>query len=366
MPQMLRVSVLVAALLAGLCVAACERPPVAGPPAVVDDDRVLLDLPSFLQDRPAIGGKWYDYSVDGHVLEPKSEAWILKDDVDTSGAPAPEAINTFGFRIASVYDDDSGETGLFTLEVVRREGAVWTDSELFTAPANVKDGAPVCVDLGSKSGIDCDDDGWQLRFTLQSRLSVFAAFAVAEPAVFLADGVLVARVDGLSSLSELPDPATLQTLDDEPAFDSSDWDFSRYAADLPVPGRVLGSLARAEAVPWDFVSADFALVRWSVARVDDDTLRFSLQQQPIGREDLTIPKDLGDSVDVDVNVGALPVFVSFSAADLLTPAADLAGSSWPLQPPFAKRYDLVIEDDAGTGELQLLLSPATAALHLDP
>jgi hypothetical protein len=36
-----------------------------------------------------------------------------------------------------------------------------------------------------------------------------------------------------------------------------------------------------------------------------------------------------------------------------------------VQPPFAKRYDLVVDVD-GDGVLQLLMSPAAAALHIDP
>ena len=350
-----RVVVALSALVGVLSIG-CERPPVGGPPPVIDDDRVLVDLPALLQDRPAIGGKWYEYSVDGHVLEPKSEAWILKAPDGDGGT------DIWGFRIASVYDDDTGDSGLFTLEVVEPLAAGgWSSSSLFTAPKNVKDGAPVCVDLGTKAGVDCADVGWQLRFVLQSRLSVFAGFAVAEPAVFLAPDVVVARVDGLAALSELPDPATLSTLVDEPHFDTSDWDFSRYAGDLPAAGRVLGARGRAEGKTWTFVDVDFAFVRFTTQAVDPQTLRFSVQRQPIDRDDGTVPRDLGAAVDVDVDVSTLPVFVAFGAVGLRTPDEELVGSSWPLRPPFSKRYDLVIDSD-DADELQLLLSPAAAAL----
>ena len=346
---------LVTALLLTLSLAmlACERPPVGGAPQPPPEpgERVLLDLTAFLQDRPAIGGKRYDYSVDGHVLEPKSEAWVLKD--------ADDAV--FGFRISSVYDDDTGDTGLFTLEVVTRAATGWSASERFTAPANVKDGAPVCVSLSTRAGVACDDDGWHLRFALQSRLSVFAGFAVAEPAVFLNDGVVVARVDGLASLAELPDPAGLQVLDDAPQFETSDWDFARYASDLPAAGRVLGSVARASEGGWAFVDGRFHFVRFSVVAVDATTLRFSVQRQPIEREDFSIPAELGEPVVVDVDVSVTPLLLSFAAPDLLTPAADVG--AWPLQPPVAGRYDIVVEGDASSG-LQLLLSPAAAAVHI--
>lgn len=342
-------------LLAGLATG-CERPPVGGGTVGVGAERVVVDLSTFLQDRPAIGGKWYDYGVDGHILEPKPQAWIVKSEVVGSAIHA--------FKISSIYDDDTGETGVFTLQVVTRGNTGWSEPQTFVAPANVKDGAPVCVDLSILSGVACTDVGWHLRFTLQNRLSVFAGFAVAEPAVFLADGVVAARVDGLSSLAALPDPATLQDLDDEPVFATTDWDFSRYATDLPVAGRTLGSLPRAIDGAWAFVDVNFAFVRFAVVEVDSSTLRFSVQRQPIEREDFSRPRDLGAVSDVDVDIGTLPLFISFAAPDLLTPATDMVGSNWPLQPPFAKRYDLVVDDIDGV--VQLLLSPAAAALHLDP
>ena len=101
-----------------------------------------------------------------------------------------------------------------------------------------------------------------------------------------------------------------------------------------------------------------------MVEVDSSTLRFSVQRQPIEREDFSRPRDLGAVSDVDVDIGTLPLFISFAAPDLLTPATDMVGSNWPLQPPFAKRYDLVVDDIDGV--VQLLLSPAAAALHLDP
>ena len=132
-------AVVMTGLVTGALLGACERPPVS-PPG--DDDpptgeSTVVDLSAFLQDRPAIGGKWYDYSVDGHVLEPKNEAWIarrIEDANEDAGASG-----FYGFRIASVYDDDTAESGVFTLDVVHREdgpdGPDGPDSGAWGAPA---------------------------------------------------------------------------------------------------------------------------------------------------------------------------------------------------------------------------------------
>lgn len=323
-----------------------------------DPDRNVIDLPSFLQDRPAIGGKWYDYSVDGHVLEPKDEAWVV---VDVDGG-------VHGFRIASVYDEDTGVSGLFTLDVVHldTEGDpnIWTAPETFVATTNVRDGV-ACMKLATLSEVACDDGAYDLRFAQQQRLSVFAAFAVAEPAIFLNDGVKAARVDGVSSsgaLADLPGPDALADLaDDDAGFDSTEWDYAAFAPDLPKRGQLFGALDRVVDGSWALVDGNRGLVEFSVAAVDDDTLRVTLRRQDIDSDDFSVPKDLGEFRDVDVDVSSPPVFLSFANDDVLTSPDDLEGAAWPVQPPFARDYDLVVVDD-GAG-LRVLMSPASAALH---
>ncbi len=355
-------------LVTGPLLGACERPPVS-PPG--DDDpptgeATVVDLSSFLQDRPAIGGKWYDYSVDGHVLEPKAEAWI----VQRAGG------DFHGFRIASVYDDDTGESGTFTIDVVHRldDRLAWGATTTVTLPADVHDG-PLCFDIAAVNAADsvvgCDV-AHDLRFVIQSRLSLAAGFAVAEPAVFVGDGARVARFDGVE-LQALPDPAGVAVLDDGPAdFDSTDWSFGALAPDLPESGRALGARSRLGDRRWSVVDGGFGLVEFSVADVDGaGLLRFTFTRRAIDRESFAVANDAGDPVVVDVDAsgplaGGAPVFLSFRAADLLTPTAALADTRWPTALPFAKDYDVVIvDDDRGGGSLQFLLSPASAARRIE-
>lgn len=342
---------------------ACPRPPVSAEgEGEGDTDRVVVDLPSFLQDRPAIGGKWYEYNVDGHILEPKDEAWVV---VAADGSVS-------GFRIDSVYDDDTGDSGVFTLSVVQRDAdnGAWSAPQTFVSSGNVKDGPPLCMTLSTLNEQPCDDDdGYDLRFVLQSRLSVFAGFAVAEPAVYLAPLARAARVDGVA-LDALPDPATLSVLDDDDAgFDSTEWDYAALAPDLPSRGQVFGAVDRVVGETWGLVDAHRNLVEFSVAAIDQEqdgthTLRFTLRRQPIAVDDGSVPADLGAARDVDVDVSSPPVFVSFESDDLRTPPADLDDVSWPARPPRSRNYDLVVVDDAAVaGGLRILMSPATAALH---
>jgi hypothetical protein len=337
-------------------VAGCSRPPVTLPPdgGEGEGERTVIDLPGFLQDRPAIGGKWYDYSVDGHILEPKDEAWIVRD---VDGA-------FHGFAIESVYDDDTGDSGVFTLDVVHRDGDGWGPASTYTSSANVKDGAPLCLRLATLVEQDCQGAGWDLRLVLQSRLSVFAGFAVAEPAVFLGD-VVAARVDGVA-LADLPDPAGIADLDDGDAgYDSTEWDYGAFAPDLPKSGRVLGALAHVAGQRWAVVDGGRGLVEFSVVDDGDGALTFHLRRQPIDIDDFSAPADLGEFRDVVVDTSALPVFVSLREDDLLTPADKLATTSWPTQLPFARDYDVIVEDDS-TGAPSLWLSPAAAARRQGP
>jgi hypothetical protein len=359
MPRLASPSLVVA--LAGL-LTACPRPPTSTPPPDVDDTRETIALETFVQDRPAIGGKWYDYSVDGHILQPKGEAWLLR---------RGEAQHAF--TITSVYDDNTGDSGQFHLAIAHRTGNVWSAPAPFVATTNVKDtDSSVCVDVGDAASsaveVDCASDAWELRFAEQSRLSVFAGFAVKEPAVFLADDVVVARVDvvraddGSVDFAALPDPSTRSALvESDAAFDSTDWDFAAYAPDLPQNGQALGRLSRIAGQRFAMVDGGRGFVEFSVAAVDDDTLRFSLRRTEIDFETFTVPKERAAFVDIDIDVDAdpaSPTFVSFQEADAKTPADALEGVAWPLALPSSRVYDvMVFADDA---EPRLVLSPATA------
>jgi hypothetical protein len=373
------VGAVVAAVVAVVGVGtACERPPVTvDPPAPDPSNPDVVDVTTFVQDRPAIGGKWYEYAVDGHVLAPRPHAWLLRTADGRSAA----------FRIVTVYDADTGESGRFTLEHSARTGDRWTVPSRFVVDGNVKDGVPLCVDLlgvdrgdrptGGPAMRDCQQPGWQLRLVQQSRLSVGAGFAVAEPAVFVADGVVIARIDAAASiaLDTLPDPTTIRDLDEAPPRDptTTDWDFSRFARDLPQDGRVLGALSLVDGQHFDVVTSSFLFATVAVTRDTGNTgntgntgdnLIIKVTRRPVDRETGTLGAEA--TATVRLASSSLPQFVLLEASDLRTPADRLADTRWPTKPPFARDYDLVVVPDDRTGEPAILLSPAVAARRRIP
>jgi hypothetical protein len=335
----------------------CDRPPVVGS---TDNERATndaLDLATFLQDRPAIGGKWYDYNVDGHVLVPKPHAWLVRL---ADGGVA-------GFRIVSVYDADTGESGRFTLERTTWSTNEWSTPSLFVVQGNVKDGTPLCVDLVTPSPRECAGAGWQVRFVLQHRLSLAAGFAVAEPAVFLADDVVAARVelDATNELTTLPNPRTIADLVEMPPAPgaSTDWDFSRFARDLPPNGRALGAVSLLENHTVQVLTTSSTLVDLVVSRTAQE-LSFVVQSRTIAAENQALGAPIESTTTLSLTTPR-PWFLHFDLPELLVPAESLGETSWPLRPPFAKNYDLVVvdgdDDPQATNELVLLLSPAAAA-----
>ncbi len=336
----------------------CVRPPVSvDPPPPAADDPDVVDITTFVQDRPAIGGKWYEYDVDGHVLTPRPHAWLVRGGDQVAADAA-------GFRIVTVYDADTGESGRFTIERTTRTGGSWSLPTTFAVDGNVKDGAPLCVDLVTPAQLDCAQAGWHLRFVQQSRLSTSAGFAVAEPAVFLAAGVVAARVDLAADapLASLPDPGGIGELDEAPPVDaaSTDWDFSRFARDLPADGRALGALSLVDGRTFQIVTSALELATITLTRGDDDTATVAVSRRPIDRAAGTLGDTAASTATVDLSP-PLPVFVKLDAKDLITPAEKLTGVSWPTKPPFAREYDLVIDVDPVAGEPALFLSPAVAA-----
>ena len=329
---------------------ACERPPVGGAPYVAEGS-ATVDLPSFLQDRPAIGGKWYDYSVDGHILQPKSELWIarLRDGEHCA------------FRIDSVYDDDTGNSGVFHFSVAHHRGGAWGDAVAVTAGGNVKDG-DVCLALSDGATVPCDDDTWDLRLINQARLSVFAGFAVAEPAIVIHDAVVAARLDG-ASLSALPPPSTLAPLADDPDFATTDWRFEHLAPHLPAAGRVFGAADRLVGHTWWLASSSFHLGRLQFS-VDGGALRVIAHTFAIDNSTQAVDADAvaaisdDSAVTVDVDLGALPVYIDLGGDGPVVVDAAVVGASLPGN---TRRWDLAVVDDGGVPSV--LLSPGAAALN---
>lgn len=370
----------------------CPRPPV-GPPAndPPPEGRVgPLALELFTQDRPAIGGKWYDYNPDGHTLDPKEQAWILRDPSLDEAAPRHVA-----FRIVSVYEPDRAESGLFTLGLAVHDGSSWGPESTWSAPRNIKDTGPLCVDLfdvvqtggtGPGADVDCASDGWQVRLALQSRLSPLAGIAVADPSVFVRSvaatdafgSITVARLDGVTTLDGLPDPTTLAVLDDAPAasWDSTDWAFERLASDLPQAGMAVGPRVTGEGfvatgdVYW-LMTSRFDLVRFTVAPiVEGDVeagLRFTFSAVEADREDWSVPKAMPAPTTVDVPMPARDgaSWLTFTTPSLLPAAEHLEGTGWPVAPPKTTRFDLELQRIVvdGVDSVRLLVSPAACVLN---
>jgi hypothetical protein len=372
----------VASALLALAALGCERPPLVPPVTPPPPGRVgPLALELFTQDRPAIGGKWYDYDPDGHTLAPKPEAWIVRE-------PAGTDFRHAAFRILSVYEEDRAESGLFTLGVALHDGGAWGPERTWAAPRNVKDTGPLCVDLfraGTAAGddVDCAGDGWQLRLTMQNRLSTLAGIAVGEPALFVRSvagtsafgAARIARVEG-SSLSSLPDPAALSALDDEPpaSWDDTEWSFQRFAPDLPEAGMAVGPRLVEEGfvgrpdVLW-LMTARFELVRLRVVPVTDGEvatgLRVTWSAASVDRQDWSAPEEMPAPRTIDIAMPAAgdAAWLSFAAASLVPDAVHLEGVSWPFSPPRSTRYDLAVERSPDRDRVRLLLSPGAAIFN---
>jgi hypothetical protein len=343
-----------------LCVA-CERPPVDPPPPPPPEGRIgPLALDKCIQDRPAIAGKWYDYNPDGHTLDPKAQAWIVRDG-DRYAA----------FRIVSIYEQDAVESGRFTLAVATHDGDAWGAETEWLTPRNVKLTGPLCVDVFARSEVSCDGEQWQLKLAVFSYLSPLSAFTVANFGVFarsvagrtdLGD-VHVARVDDTTTLGALPAPTTIANLADAPAssWDNTDWAFDRFAPDLPEAGMALGNRFAAGDVYWLFASR-YDIVRFRVERAGD-TLRFELGSLDVEFDTLTTEDVEPETRTLDVPLPPANEarYFTFTTPDGSLSSADLAGTRYPFLPPDAKRWDLAIEriDD----DVRLLVSPAACVIN---
>lgn len=368
-----------------LALAACPRPPL-GPPNVEPPGagRVgPLALEAFTQDRPAIAGKWFDYEPEGHALTPKEQAWIVRD-VSDSGIDG--AVRYAAFRIASIYEPDSADSGRFTLTVALHDGTAWGAEQEWLTPRNVKSTGQLCVSLFEQSELPCGEaDAWQLRLAVFQYFSPLAGIAVAEPGVFLHSArTSAARIDDVTTLASLPEPATLAELADGPpaGWQSTDWAFTALAPDLPEAGMAIGArfvdvtpegVVGRDDVYW-LLASRFDLVRFTVrpapAAQDGagDALRFTFATVEADREDWSVPQAQPEprTVDVAVPASGSGTWLSFATSDLLLADEHLADTTWPHAPPKTTRFDIAIESiataQAGVGELRLLVSPA-ACIH---
>ncbi len=375
--------VAVALVAVGLVVAGaagCERPPVGPPPTEPPQEGRVgpVAFETFVQDRPAIAGKWYDYNPDGHTLDPKPQAWIVRDtDPDTGAA------RFASFRVVSIYDADTADSGVFTLATATWDGAAWGAESSWTASKNIKLEGPVCLDLFGDVEADCASDAWQVRFAIFQYFSPLAGIAVADPGIFVrsVDGtdafgdVRIAREDGVTALADLPDPSALGNLEDAPppAYDGTDWDFGKLGPDLPRAGMALGSRFVDDGFTgrddvWWLMSFRYELARLQVRPVADGDpskgLRFTFASVAMERSDSSIPDTFPEAHSVDVPLPAVgdASWLTLTTPDLQLAAADLDGASYPFAPPKTTRWDFAIERPAD-GDVRLLLSPSACTLN---
>lgn len=208
----------------------------------LDDEGAPLDLLAFATDAPAVGDRWYEYDGATHVLTPKAERYVVREGAD-------EAARFAAVAIVSYYDRDTAESGRFTVEHARFDGAAWTAPAEHVTSRNVKSDGPVCLDLFASAStieVSCDDDGgWQVKLLTAPFLVLEGPLTVQSPAVrFRERGapVVVATLAG-EGLADLPDPSSLRELEDRPpsGWTTPEWDRSRLAPDLPRAGRLLGA-----------------------------------------------------------------------------------------------------------------------------
>jgi hypothetical protein len=334
--------------------AQCSADALVSPP----DGENVLDLTRFQQDRAAIGGKWYDYDAETHLLTPKPVQWLVRTPDD----------RVYGMRIVSVYDDE-GESGLFNLDVFTYNGADFGASQRIVAPDNVKLRSPVCILLSDGLEVPCNTSH-DVRFALQARLSTVAALTVDEPALFVGEGVEIAQ---MPQRTTWPAPGEITSLTDVPAaFDSTDWDFAQFSLNQPDAGLALGSLRvpqdgeviapqpRVHANDiWFMVTHDVSLLRLSWQRdVDNNTLVVRMRSQPLDRATLVVGA-FGEERELVIPHADETQWIDFSADDGLVDGERAASAIHPTTPPPARLYDLAwVKNDDGSERLYLSTAAA--------
>ncbi len=343
---------------------ACARPPVGGPNAPLAAGRIgPLALAAFVQDRPAIAGKWYDYNSDTHAQTPKPYAWIVRD-TDDDGATRFVAM-----RIVSIYDDT--ESGLFTLSFSDWDGSAWGAQRTWVSPYNEKLEGRLCLDVFARSALDCAQGPWQLRLEYFKRFAPQALFFVTDPGLFIrsVDGsdaygrVRAARVDA-QDLSDLPNPTGLAQLPHAPAaaWTTSDWAFGALAPNLPLAGMAVGTRASADDV-YFLLSHRMQVVRFTIAPQLDGAFAVSSSYVALSDEDLSMPDKFPAPATTSI---AAPTadgarYFRFDSDALEVATGELDDARWPNIAAPTRAYDFAIERVGD--EVRVLISPSAAIVN---
>jgi hypothetical protein len=244
-----------------LLLASCTRPPVQDPnpqPAADagPDAAPQVDLERFVVDDPAIGGGWYHYDVTNHSVAPREQSYVVQT-----------ATGFIAFRPTSYYDDTTGDSGRFTLDLSRFDGTAWAAPTTLVTSKNIKNDGPVCVDGSTFAETACTDAGATLVMRIQPRLVLDGPLVVADPGLFVrgVDGVTssspdtVATVEGTTDLTALPAPSTLQAFDSTAAHTPTSthrWNIHTLATSLPTGGMAWGCPADDGKVRFALVARD--------------------------------------------------------------------------------------------------------------
>lgn len=328
-----------------------------------------IDFLSFVHDRPAIGGDWYDYDeAGGHLIEPLPRVYLVQEGLE------PDA-RYLALRVASYYDPNTAESGRFTLAYRRYTGG-WSAEEEWLTPRNVKDDGPLCVDLFAKAERDCASDAWQLQLRAARWLALEGPIVVARPTLRVrsahglsaAGDVLVATLQR-ETLASLPAPA-LAVLDDgpQPSWTDTDWDRTRYAVDLPERGmaigaRFVGDGFTATGDVWFLLNARRSLVRFQVRPTTEgapeEGLTLSFSRATVDIADDTVPLEVAAPVERHVELPAAGErrYLSFEEDALVV---EHAGALHEV--PEENQWDLALVR-ADDGAVRVLLSAGAAVYN---
>jgi hypothetical protein len=332
-----------------------------------DDTFGPIAFEDFVQDRPAVGGDWYLYDeAGGHVLTPYAQAYLVRE--MTADAPRYAAV-----KIDSYYDPDTAESGTFTFQVKTWDGAWSAATEHVTHNIKSDDG-PYCFDAFAAAEVDCEGTAWQFNFRIYKFLVRTGPIVVARPGLFarqaplVDDGppVFLATLETDNGLDGLPNPTTVDDLDDGPPLDWGDptYTYANWTPNLPTAGRVLGPrwvddghVGRPDV--YFLLDAQTNLVRFTITPVTDgdrsSDIHFTFSTVAVERNERTIPSEVPEPTEVDVPPPAAGqmLFVDFDAGDLRLSNAELEGSDPPDLVPDEGSWQLALEGFADRVEVRV-------------
>lgn len=268
-------------LLTGLALGACTPPPVGGDGGPAGNQQLLWT--GYAIDTPAIGANWYAYDTVTHYLTAEPRVYVLRD---TAGdAPRYAAL-----RVETYYDPDTAESGTFTLDLSTWQDGAWSAAERLRTP-NVKN-ETTCLDVFTRATTACSGSDWQVRMGNFKSLKVIKtqAFIItdaginvrARASVVETGEVHVARLDDRDSLDGLPDPQTIDDVDQTEVaplgWDRSTgghgrlWQHGAYAPNWSTPGLTIGTQLAGDAPLADHVLFGYAgrdvLFRFTLSPTD--------------------------------------------------------------------------------------------------